>query len=120
MVNQKTPSANNNKNRKKKKKKMRRNNESPSPVILQRAAKAILAGKCRLSALAFLKLKKQKLFLRKLARLKGNPKSKERFVSRNKKQVGGILPLLPLIFAGLGAAGGLGGGIANIVKAARS
>ena len=84
----------------------------PSPKLLQNASSAVLRGKISLSPANYGKLKKHKTILRKLARMKGTQKRKQNFVSRNRKQVGGFLPLLPLILAGIGAAGSAAGGVA--------
>ena len=91
--------------------------DNTSPVVLQRACKALLVGKCRLSKGNLKKLKRHKTILRKLANMKGTVSSKKAFVTRHKKQVGGILPFLPLIFAGLTAAGTAAGGAAKLANA---
>lgn len=75
----------------------------PSPQMLQRAAKIVLAGKCPLSKPIYAKLKRHRTILRKLAAMKGNAKSKKAYVTRNKKQVGGFLPMLPLIAGAMGS-----------------
>jgi hypothetical protein len=79
------------------------NKKAPSPQVLQRAAQVVLSGKCPLSKPTFAKLKKHRKILRKLATMKGKAKSKKAFITRNKKQVGGFLPLLPLIAGALGS-----------------
>ena len=63
---------------------------------MQRAAKVVLTGQCKLSGPLYLKLKCHRQILRKLAALKGDLKKKKAFVTRHKKQIGGILPLMPL------------------------
>jgi hypothetical protein len=78
----------------------------PSPAILQRASKAVLAGKCRLSKPSYIKLKKHRKILRQLARMKGSTLKKKAFVQRNKKQVGGMMPLLPIILSAIGSVAG--------------
>ena len=75
----------------------------PSPHVLQRAAKIVLSGKCPLSKPTYLKLKKHRSILRKLAAMKGKAKSKKAFVTRHKKQIGGFVPFLPLIAGALGS-----------------
>lgn len=75
----------------------------PSPQVLQRAAKIVLSGKCPLTKPTFKKLKKHKNILRKLATMKGKMKSKKAFLARNKKQIGGFLPMLPLIASAVGS-----------------
>ena len=46
----------------------------------------------------YLKLKRHRNILRKLANMKGSTKCKKAFITRNKKQVGGVLPfILPLV-----------------------
>ena len=74
-----------------------------SPQVLQRAAKIMLSGKCPLSKLTYLKLKKHRNILRKLAAMKGKAKSKKAFATRHKKQIGGFVPFLPLIAGALGS-----------------
>ena len=69
----------------------------PSPQVLQRAAKAVLSGKCQLSKPTYLKLKRHRHILKKLAALRGSQKSKKAFITRNKRQVGGFICLLPTI-----------------------
>ena len=81
-----------------------RSKKLPSPVVLQRAFKAVLGGKCNFSKPTYLKLKRHRNILRKLAAMKGNCAKKKAYITRNKKQVGGLVPLLPLIFSALGAA----------------
>ena len=75
----------------------------PSPQVLQRAAKVVLSGKCPLSRPTYLKLKRHRHILRKLAAMKGKTKSKKAFVSRYRKQIGGFKPFLPLIAGALGS-----------------
>jgi len=75
----------------------------PSPIVLQRASKAVLAGKCNLSRPTYLKLKKHRNIMRKLANMTGTPQQKMVFVKSNMKQVGGLLPLLPLIAKAVGS-----------------
>jgi hypothetical protein len=82
----------------------------PPPQVLQRAAKVVLTGKCPLAKPIHAKLKRHRAILRKLAAMKGNTSSKKAFVTRHKKQVGGLLPLLPLI------AGAVGSIIPNLMK----
>jgi len=82
----------------------------PTPQVLQRAAKVVLSGKCPLSKPTYAKLKKHRKILRKLATMKGKAKSKKAFMTRHKKQIGGFLPLLPLI------AGAMGSLIPNVLK----
>jgi hypothetical protein len=55
-------------------------------------------------------LKKHRNILRKLAALKGKTASKKAFLKRHNKQIGGFLPLLPII------AGALGTLVPNILK----
>ena len=81
---------------------------TPSPQILQRAAKAVLAGKCQIDTPTYLKLRRHRHILRKLAAMKGTEKSKKAFITRHRRQVGGIIPFLPLIAKGIG---GLLGGL---------
>jgi len=76
----------------------------PSPQILQRAAKVVLTGQCKLSGPLYLKLKRHRQILRKLAALKGDLRKKKAFITRHKKQIGGFLPLLPLILKSVGMA----------------
>jgi hypothetical protein len=82
----------------------------PAPHVMQRAAKVVLSGKCPISKPVFTKLKRHRAILRKLAAMKGTAKSKKAFMTRNKKQVGGFLPMLPLI------AGALGSVLPNVLK----
>lgn len=74
-----------------------------SPQVLQRAAKLVLSGKCPLSKPTYAKLKRHRSILRKLAKMKGKMKSKKAFLTRNKKQIGGLLPLIPLIASAVGS-----------------
>ena len=76
---------------------------TPSPQVLQRAAKVVLSGKCPLSKPTYLKLKKHHNTLRSWQQLKGKAKSKKAFVIRHKKQIGGFIPFLPLITGALGS-----------------
>jgi hypothetical protein len=76
---------------------------TPSPLVLQRAAKGVLSGNIPLSKHMLNKLKRHRVILRKLAALKGKPQVKKAFVTRHKKQIGGFLPFLPLIAGTLGA-----------------
>ena len=81
---------------------MTKRNQPPSiltrPHVLQRAAKLVLSGKCRMTRPTFLKLKRHQNILRKLASMKGSTRCKKAFVTRNRNQIGGFLPfLLPLI-----------------------
>ena len=76
----------------------------PSAQVLQRAAKVVLTGQCKLSGPLYLKLKRHRQILRKLAALKGDMRKKKAFVTRHKKQIGGFLPLLPLILKSVGMA----------------
>ena len=78
---------------------------TPSPQVLQRAAKLVLSGKCPLSKPTYEKLRKHRVILRKLAAMKGSTRCKKAFITRNKKQVGGILPLIPLIKTAVGVLG---------------
>ena len=80
--------------------------KQPSPAFLQKASKAVLAGKCNLSKPTYLKLKKHRNILRKLASMKGSTKLKKAYVTRHKKQVGGLLPLLPVILSAIGSLAG--------------
>ena len=73
---------------------------APSIVQLQWAARAVLAGKRDLNRADYLKLKRQHKFLPKLATIKGSQKSKQAFLKRNKKQVGGFMGLLPHLIKG--------------------
>jgi len=75
----------------------------PSPQVLQRAAKVVLSGKCQLSKPIHAKLKRHRAIIRKLASLSGKAKSKKAFLTRHKKQVGGFLPLLPIIASAVGS-----------------
>lgn len=77
--------------------------QAPTPQILQRAAKVVLSGKCPLSKPIYAKLKRHRQIMRKLAAMKGNVKSKKAFVTRNKKQVGGFISLLPMIVGAVGS-----------------
>lgn len=72
--------------------------KQPSPVVLQRAAKALLY-KCKIpkGSSAFSKLKRHHSILKQLAEMKGSSKKKQAFVKRHRKQIGGVLPLLPII-----------------------
>ena len=85
---------------------------TPSPQVLQRAAKAVLTGKCQLDMPTYLKLRRHRNILRKLAAMKGSEKSKKAFITCHKKQVGGIIPFLPLIAKGIG---GLLGGMTALM-----
>jgi hypothetical protein len=78
--------------------------KQPSPVILQRAAKALLF-KCKIprGSSTYLKLKRHHSILKKLAGMKGSQKRKQAFVKRHRKQIGGVLPFLPLILKLVGA-----------------
>lgn len=82
----------------------------PSPQFLQRTAKVVLSGKCPLPKPIHAKLKRHRAILRQLASMKGKVASKKAFVTRHKKQVGGLLPLLPLI------AGAIGSILPNVLK----
>ena len=86
-----------------------------SPAYLQRAAKVVLSGKCPLSKPSYLKLKKHRNIIRKLATLKGSTAKKKAYIKRHKKQVGGFLPFLPIIAKALGTVVPtlLGGMLAN-------
>jgi hypothetical protein len=75
----------------------------PTPQVLQRAAKAVITGKCPLSRPNLVKMKRHRVILRKLANMKGKLTSKKAFITRHKKQVGGFLPLLPLIAGAMGS-----------------
>jgi hypothetical protein len=77
--------------------------KQPSPVVLQRAAKALLY-KCKIQkgSSTFLKLKRHRSILKQLAEMKGSMKRKQAFVKRHRKQIGGVLPLLPLIMSLVG------------------
>lgn len=75
----------------------------PSPQVLQRAAKVVLSGKCPLSKPIYSKLKRHRAIMRKLAAMSGKVKSKKAFLTRHKKQVGGFLPMLPLIASAVGS-----------------
>lgn len=75
----------------------------PSPQVLQRASKVVLSGKCPLSKPIYAKLKRHRAIMRKLANLKGKNPSKKAFLTRHKKQVGGFLPMLPLIAGAMGS-----------------
>ena len=75
----------------------------PTPQVLQRAARLVLSGKCQLSKPTFSKLKRHRNILRKLAAMKGKLKSKKAFLARHKKQVGGIIGMLPIIAKAAGA-----------------
>jgi hypothetical protein len=88
----------------------RKKTRVPSPQVLQRAAKVVLSGKCPLSKQTYAKLKKHRAILRQLAAMKGKTKSKKAFLARHKRQVGGFLPMLPLI------AGAVGSVLPNLVK----
>lgn len=90
--------------------KIKKGHKLPSPQVLQRAAKVVLSGKCPLSKPTYAKLKRHRLILRKLAVMKGKSSSKKAFITRHKKQVGGFLPMLPLI------AGAVGSILPNLVK----
>lgn len=76
---------------------------TPTPQVLQRASQLVLSGKCPVSKPTFLKLKKHRNILRKLAAMKGKSASKKAFVTRHKKQVGGFIQLLPLIATAIGS-----------------
>jgi len=76
---------------------------SPTPQVLQRAARLVLAGKCKLSKPSYSKLKKHRNILRKLAAMKGKAQSKKAFVTRHKKQIGGFIGMLPMIARAAGA-----------------
>ena len=78
----------------------------PSPIILQRASKAVLTSKCPLTDDLYTKLKRHRKILRKLANMKGTMTQKQAFVKRNRKQIGGIIPLLPLIVSAVSSAVG--------------
>ena len=68
------------------------------PHVIQRAAKLVLSGKCQMNRPTYLKLKRHRNILRKLASMKGSTRCKKAFITRNRKQIGGFLPfLLPLI-----------------------
>jgi hypothetical protein len=82
----------------------------PSPQVLQRAAKIVLSGKCPLSKPTHAKLKRHRKIIRKLAAMKGKTQSKKAFLTRHKKQVGGFVPMLPLI------AGAIGSVLPNLLK----
>ena len=80
---------------------------STPPHVIQRASKLVLAGKCDIDRPTYLKLKRHRHILRKLANLKGSTRCKKAYITRHKKQVGGLLPLLlPLV----------GSAIANIAS----
>ena len=89
------------------------------PLVAQRFAQAVKAGKIKFTKVQFTKLKSHKGIIRRLADMRGNVASKRKFVERNKKQIGGFLPFLPMILAGIGAAGSLAGGISKVVGAVR-
>ena len=73
-------------------------NISTSPHVIQRASKLVLSGKCPLNRPTYLKLRRHRNILRKLASLKGSTRCKKGFITKHKKQVGGLLPLLlPLV-----------------------
>ena len=69
----------------------------PKPTVLQRAANVVLSGKCNLSHPTYVKLKKHQAIIRRLAAMKGTTATKEAFIRKNKKQVGGFMAMLPLI-----------------------
>ena len=80
---------------------------STPPHVIQRASKLVLAGKCDIDRPTYLKLKRHRHILRKLANLKGSTRCKKGYITRHQKQVGGLLPLLlPLV----------GSAIANIAS----
>ena len=85
---------------------MAKRTPTPSPQVLQRVTKAVLSGKCKLSRPTYLKLKRHRNILRRLAALKGTTKSKKAFVTQNRKQIGGLLPILPLVISALGGLAG--------------
>ena len=85
------------------KKRIKKPAKGPSPTIVQRAAKAVLTGKCPLSKPTYLKLRKHRNIIRKLASMKGSTKKKQSYMRRHKKQVGGFLPFLPLIAGAVGS-----------------
>lgn len=49
----------------------------PTPQVLQRAAKAVITGKCPLSRPNLVKMKRHRVILRKLANMKGKLTSKK-------------------------------------------
>ena len=74
-----------------------------SPQVLKRASKIVLSGKCPFSKPTYLKLKRHRNIIRKLAAMKGSVKSQKAFMKKNNKQIGGFLPFLPLIAKAIGA-----------------